>query len=399
MRDSLSEHVTNAPVFVHLYQVLTKAAPCTPFADVLSDVLDSSSSDDESNDESTNESKDDAAMVDAAIAKTVARIGSKGGDSNHDDAATTKADEANDHANDHTKDDTEHVPSFRTYDDLFRLHVQWLATYRALQSCPTEYVRWATEAREWRQKKDASPLTKSSSNRSNSSSSNLWNKRPSPFDDLRATSAFDIVHKRTKQRTDALARLNTTFDTYHDDAPTRAAQLRKWEEEVVGAWANVVPLLRLYGTRMDKPSVETLQWLHTQEVVPRGFLSCVDVAYTVSAFVTPYTLPLVSASLGTHALRTVWTWATTGANTLFQHTPFSRATLALLALQQLHPHLRSLHTSVYAVRSDVLLGALGLWVSGAGLPALVAWLAVAQVYVYCWADVAWCTARVGFTRM
>ena len=84
---------------------------------------------------------------------------------------------------------------------------------------------------------------------------------------------------------------------------------------------------------------------------------------------------------------------------LLQHTPFSRLALALLALQQLHPHLRTLHTSVYAVRSDVLLSALGMWVCGAGLPAVVAWLAAAQVYVYCWADIAWCTARVRFARM
>ena len=384
MSESLSEYVTNAPVFVHLYQVLTKSAPCKPFADVLSDVLDSSSDD---------ESDNDTTAVNDAITETVSHISG-------DEATTTKTE--NHTEDDAEDDDTKRTPSFRTYDDLFRLHMQWLATYRSLQSCPTDYVKWATEARGWRQKEDTTPPTignSSSRNNSSGSGNSFFDKRPSPFDDLQSQSTLDIMHKQTKQRSDALTRLNTTFDTYHDDAPTRATQLRKWEEEVVGAWANVIPLLRLYGTRMDKPSVETLQWLHTQEVVPRGFLSCVDVGHTISAFVTPYTLPLVSASLGTHVLRAMWMWATTGANTLFQHTPFSRATFALLVLRQLHPHLRSLHTSVYAIRSDVLLGALGLWVSGAGLPALVAWLAVAQVYVYCWADTAWCTARVGFMQM
>lgn len=365
--DHLTDHVTEAPVFVHLYQQLTKPPPCTPFAEVLADVLDSS------DDEETNE------------------------DANKDASNDTSNTNNDTHEDDPSEDDPsdDAPPPFQTFDQLFHLHAQWLATFKALQSPSDEYVKWGKEHHTLLHPSDTPPPKPNPPKPRPILS--LTNKRPSPFDDLHAQSAVDLVQKRDKQRTDALARLKTTFDTFHDDATTRAKQLRQWEEEVKGAWANVVPLLRFFGTRLDKPSVETLQWLHTQEVVPRGYLSCVDVAHSVSAYVTPYTRPVVGVSLGAHLVQAMWAWA--HPSTLLQHTPFTRFALALLVLQQLHPHLRTLHTSVYAVRSDVLLSALGMWVCGAGLPAVVAWVAAAQVYVYCWADIAWCTARVGFARM
>lgn len=366
--EHLSEYVMEAPVFVHLYQQLTKPPPCTPFSEVLAGVFDSDDSDDEeTHDEETHDEE-----------------------TNKDTNKEVSNDTGEDDPSEDAPSDNS-PPPFRTFDQLFHLHAQWLDTFKALQSPCDDYVKWGKEHHALLHPSDTSNTPKPRLVLS------LTKKRPSAFDDLHAQSAVDLVQKRAKQRTDALARLKTTFDTFHDDATTRAKQLRLWEEEVKSAWANVVPLLRFFGTRLDKPSVETLQWLHTQEVVPRGYLSCVDVAHSVSAYVTPYTSPVVGASLGAHLVQALWAWA--HPRTLLQHTPFSRFALALLALQQLHPHLRTLHTSVYAVRSDVLLSALGMWVCGTGLPAVVAWLAAAQVYVYCWADIAWCTARVRFARM
>lgn len=282
-------------------------------------------------------------------------------DNNNNDEGTDGGNKSDDD-DEKQEADTEQFYDTIEFDTLFDCHAKWMEYFASVQPSYQQYVQFTQDIEHLQ--KELDEHLRSGPQKSDK----VWDM----FDEIMQGNNADVFDKKKKQYIEDIQYKQKQLDTFLEDIQECVKHLDEWEQHIVDKWKQVMHLFPVYGVPLCKNTCKTLQWLDEKGLFKSHYLGYVDTGYFLCSALLPYKNTILCSTLLTQLLI---------CSEVDVHT-FLRLGCSLHMLSHMYPYLRSWRTSSYAIRTDTLIGMLGMWVCDVDVFTILGLGSAVQLYMH-----------------
>ena len=298
------------------------------------------------------------------------RVGEDENENNENNESSDEDDESSDENNESSDEDddgeqeTDKEQFYDTieFDTLFDCHAKWMEYFASVQPSYQQYVQFTQDIQ--RLQKELDEHVRSGPQKADK----VWDM----FDEIMQGNNADIFEKKKNQYIEDIQYKQKQLDTFLEDIQECVKHLDEWEQHIVDKWEQVMHLFPVYGVPLCKNTCKTLQWLDEKGLFKSHYLGYVDTGYFLCSALLPYKNTILCSTLLTQLL----ICSEVDVQSLL------RFGCSLHMLSHMYPYLRSWRTSSYAIRTDTLIGMLGMWVCDVDVFTILGIGSAVQLYMY-----------------